>query len=822
MPKCMFVDPAEMRKPGFLSFQDIPMNQYHQTFEAERALYSDQELVGIYRDMLVIREFENMLGAIKKQGSYCGRSFTYPGPAHLSLGEEAVAVGQAFYLNRNDYVIGNHRSHHEVIAKAFSAIRKLTSPELTEIMEGFGHGQLLKVVEKQPHPTVEETAQDFFLYGAVCELFAKQYGFNGGMGGSMHAFFLPFGIYPNNAIVGGSAPIGTGIALFNKCNRRGGIVVVNAGDGSVGCGPVWEALNFAAMDQYTTLWEEGYQGGLPVMFHFTNNSYGMGGQTRGETMAYRELVRIGAGISPTQLHAERVDGFNPLAVVDAYRRKKEILEQGKGPCLLDVVSYRFSGHSPSDASSYRTEEEIAAWQREDPVPAFCEKLILGGVFTRAQAEEVEDSAKRQIERVFLAATDNQLTPFVDFKTQPDYIERVMFSNLHMDQMAPGNCDVTIPKEENPRVRQIAKKARFAYDQVGNLLSKTKVMNVRDGIFEAVLDKFYTDPTLIAYGEDVRDWGGPFAVYRGLTESLPYHRYFNSPISEAAMIGASVGYGMAGGRVIVELMYSDFIGRAGDELFNQLAKWQPMSAGLLKMPVVIRVSVGEKYGAQHSQDWSALAAHIPGLKVVFPVTPYDAKGLMNTALAGTDPVMFFESQRVYDLGEQFHQEGVPQEYYEIPMGEPDIKRTGSDLTILSVGATLYRAMEAARELQEKYNISAEIIDARSVVPFNYEPVVESVKKTGKILLVSDACTRGSILNDMAANITRLAFDYLDAPPVVVGAQNWIAPSYEYDTEFFPQAHWILDAIHQEVLPLEGYLPTRSYLPGELLRKGRLGV
>ena len=175
---------------------------------------------------------------------------------------------------------------------------------------------------------------------------------------------------------------------------------------------------------------------------------------------------------------------------------------------------------------------------------------------------------------------------------------------------------------------------------------------RDGLFEAMAHRFAIDPTMAAWGEENRDWGGAFAVYRGLTELLPYRRLFNSPISEAAIIGAGVGYALSGGRAVVELMYCDFLGRAGDEVFNQAAKWQSMSAGLLKMPLIMRVSVGNKYGAQHSQDWSALVNHIPGLKVYFPTTPTDAKGMLNLALAGTDPVVFLESQLLYDMGEQF--------------------------------------------------------------------------------------------------------------------------------------------------------------------------
>jgi len=285
---------------------------------------------------------------------------------------------------------------------------------------------------------------------------------------------------------------------------------------------------------------------------------------------------------------------------------------------------------------------------------------------------------------------------------------------------------------------------------------------------------------------------------------------------------AVGYGMAGGRVIAEIMYCDFLGRSGDEVFNQLPKWQSMSGNMIKMPVVIRVSVGSKYGAQHSQDWSSLVTHIPGLKVVFPATPYDAKGLMNSALQGTDPVIYFESQRLYDVGELFRAEGVPEEYYEIPLGEPDIKREGTDITILTIGATLYNAITAADTLKSEYDISAEVIDARSLVPFNYDLVIESVKKTGKILLASDACSRGSYMKDMAQTITELAFDYLDAPPIVVGSRNWITPAYELEEYFFPQPEWILDAIHEKILPLKGHIVSNNFTELEQTRRNKEGV
>jgi 2-oxoisovalerate dehydrogenase E1 component len=235
-----------------------------------------------------------------------------------------------------------------------------------------------------------------------------------------------------------------------------------------------------------------------------------------------------------------------------------------------------------------------------------------------------------------------------------------------------------------------------------------------------------------------------------------------------------------------------------------------------------VSVGSKYGAQHSQDWTSFCAHIPGLKVYFPATPYDAKGMMNRALRGTDPVVFFESQRLYDVGEMFVPGGVPAGYYEVVEGEPVVRRAGTDLTIVTVGSTLYRAIEAADVLKAKYGVSAELIDARFINPLDYGPILESVRKTGKLVLASDACERGSFLHTVASNVAQLAFDSLDAPVAVVGARNWITPSAEMEDVFFPQKEWILDTIHERVVPLAGHVVTTNQSTGEMLRRNRKGV
>ncbi len=823
MPKSQYVDPNEIRKSGWIKFQDIPVNQYNKTLEEEKANFSTEDFLRIYRDMAIIREFETMLNSIKTTNEYNGIQYNHPGPAHLSLGQEASSVGQAYILDKDDYIFGSHRSHGEILAKGLSAIEKLSDKELMEVMESFFDGAILRVVEEKQgnRNDVKALAVDFLVYGTLAEIFARETGFHKGLGGSMHAFFTPFGIYPNNAIVGGSGDIAVGAALYKKINRKNGIVIANIGDASIGCGPVWEGLCLAAMDQYKQLWEGEYKGGLPFILNFFNNQYGMGGQTRGETMGYDMLARIGAGVNPEQMHAERIDGYNPLAVIDAMKRKKKVLEEKNGPVLLDTITYRFTGHSPSDASSYRTKEEVEAWMQQDSLLGYKAELIMAGVAKEEKFAEILESTKELITKACKLAIDDSVSPRMNLAVNANQIANLMFSNQRVEKMEDRECEVLMPKDENPRVQQNKKKIRVGI-QDGKPVSKNKVLNYRDAMFEAIIDKFYTDPTLVAYGEENRDWGGAFAVYRGLTEALPYHRLFNSPISEGAIVGSAVGYGMCGGRAIVELMYCDFLGRAGDEIFNQLSKWQSMSAGILKMPVVVRVSVGSKYGAQHSQDWSSLCAHIPGLKLVFPATPYDAKGLLNSALMGTDPVIFFESQRLYDIGEMFNPEGVPEGYYEIPLGEPDIKRAGKDITILTIGATLYRALDAAKILEEKYGISAEVIDARSIVPFNYDMVLESVKKTGKIILASDACERGSHLKDMAQTISELAFDHLDAPPVVIGAKNWITPAYELEEYFFPQPEWFIDAINEKIMPLKGHVSKTNFTPNEQLRTNRLGI
>ncbi|ERG64265.1 hypothetical protein L332_07340 [Agrococcus pavilionensis RW1] len=804
MVKELPIDPDDIRRSGELKLGSIPVNAYEAPLAEERRRYGDAALERIGRDMLLVREFELMLNSIKREGAYLGVAYNHLGPAHLSIGQEAQAVGQAFTLDPRDKVFGSHRSHGEVVAKGLSAIAKAEPNALREDLTRWAGGETWRVVrDLLEDDDPQQLAINYLMYGMAAETFGRRTGFNRGLGGSMHAFFPPLGIYPNNAIVGGSAPLATGAALYNRLRNEDGLVVASIGDASTGTGPVWESFNFASMGQLRGLMDEAHSGGLPVIFFIVNNFYGMGGQPIGETMGFERVARIGAGVNPERMHAQSIDGNDPFAVIDAMRQAREHIEAGTGPVLIDCQTYRLSGHSPSDASSYRTKEELDRWAAADPIERYFGRLVDEGVVDGDRQSALKAWAEQTVRAALEVAIDDRVSPRMRLRDEPEVMAGLTFNSTSADPAEASAGETSVAEADLPHLQAIRKKSRIGVAD-GAPMPGSKAVTFRDAIFEAIVHTTAADDRIALWGEENRDWGGSFGVYRGLTEFLPRHRLFNSPISEAAIIGAGVGFALAGGRPLVELMYADFIGRAGDELFNQMAKWQPMSGGLVQLPMVVRISVGAKYGAQHSQDWSSMATTVPGLKVLFPATARDAKGLLISALRGNDPVLFFESQRLYDQPEVVHPEGVPVDALPTPIGVPNLVRRGDDLTILTVGATLYRALEAAKRLHEQYGIEAELIDARSLVPFEYDMLLESVRKTGRLLCASDANLRGSWLHTVATTVTAEAFDDLDGPVTVLGARNWIAPPAELEWEYFVTADDILDAVHERILPLSGHV------------------
>ena len=816
MVKSLSIDPSEVRKSRFIELGQIPVNVFSKTFKDTLSEIGKDEIIFSYRLMSLIREFELMLEEIKKQGKYQETQFKYAGPAHLSIGQEGAAVGQALGLDASDIILGSHRSHGETLAKGMFAIQKLSELELNQILSGT---ETKHIVErfKSLETNVRKKAVEIFIYGLISEIFGKQTGFNKGLGGSMHAFFTPFGIFPNNAIVGGSAPIATGVALYNRVQRKPNVVVANIGDASSSCGPVWESMNFAAMGQFSKDEGKNINCGTPIIYFFVNNFYGMGGQPIGETMGYENLARIGAGINPENLHAEVVDGNNIFAVKDAIVRAKKIISEGKGPVLIDCQTYRFSGHSPSDASSYRTKEEIDAWRNVDPIRVLEKDILANDLMSQDEIENMQRNIKKIIFDGFKKAIDDDISPRLPLHSQPEIIGDLTFNNTFKKIDFGFQAETLIDPNQTQRRQSLNKKTRLGIDQNG-ILSGIKAVTFRDALFESILEHAVHDDSLIIYGEENRDWGGAFGVYRGLTEVLPAHRLFNSPIAEAAIVGTAVGYAMAGGRVLVELMYADFIGRAGDEIFNQLAKWQAMSGGILKLPVVLRISVGSKYGAQHSQDWSSLLTHIPGLKIVYPATAYDAKGLMASALESNDPIIFVENQRLYDNVETLNPEGVPVEYYKIDIGKPAIVKKGHDITIFSVGACLNRAISAAEQLDSKWNVSAEVIDARSLVPFDPDLLIKSVSKTKKLICISDACERGNWLHGIINLIYEKNGKDLKGKISHIMAPNWITPAAEQEWNYFPSVENIIDAVIEQGIDLINRSKSIGPNTLEKLKKG----
>jgi len=293
---------------------------------------------------------------------------------------------------------------------------------------------------------------------------------------------------------------------------------------------------------------------------------------------------------------------------------------------------------------------------------------------------------------------------------------------------------------------------------------------REAIREAVIEEMDKDKSVFLIGEDIGVYGGAFRAYKGLLEKYGPERVVNTPISEIGIVGAGVGAALTGQRPIAELMFIDFATLAMDQIVNQAAKIRYMTGDSLNVPMVIRTQGGAGRGvaAQHSQSLEAWFYHVPGLKVVMPATSYDVKGLLKTAIRDDNPVVFLEHKMIYLIKGE-----VPEEEYTIPFGEADIKREGSDITIVAYSNMLFKSLEAAKEL-EKDGISCEIVDPRTLVPLDIDTIIDSVKKTGRLVVVTEACKRGSVASDISAKVTEKAFDWLDAPVKIVAGLNTPIP------------------------------------------------
>ncbi len=737
----------------------IPAYRYKGSLKEElkAGTITRAEAAAILEDMLMIRELEEMIVKLRSGAYEPIRDFNYRGPTHVSVGQEGTAAGACCALELADNITSTHRGHGESLAKGTVAIRQMTD-EL-----------LRKRVPRRDTSKREdllEAALEEHVYRMIGELFGKDDGYCRGRGGSMHIADFTVGHLGANAIVGGGVPIATGAAMANRYLKRGNVVCCFAGDGAYANGVVLESLNWAAQAQFTNHLADGSKFGLPIIFLVCNNHYGMTGRCDDEVMGVERMARRAAGFASNNMHCEVVNGMNVLAVREAVLRAARLCREGKGPVLLDVDCYRYWGHSLSDPrNEYRTREEEASWKAIDPIESYKQELLTAKVLAAdgiaALEKRVADRNARAAKRAAAAA---------------DPAAKEVLTFMYTDT----KCE-TVPAE-------------FAKAELVGPLPEIKrvkgELTYKDALKEALVQEMLRDRRVVFYGEDVADYGGAFKVTKGLLEAFGRNRVFNTPISEACICGTGCGAAMNGLRPVVELMYFDFALMSSDQISNQAAKWHYMSGAQTEVPLVIRCSAGagKGYGGQHSQTLESMFCHIPGLYVVYPATPYDAKGMLKAAIRDNNPVMFVESQALYGM-----KGVVPEGEYVVPLGVADVKRQGTDITLVAWGPVVHDCLKAAEKLQAEKGVSAEVVDLRSLVPLDMDTVLRSVRKTGRCVVASQAIQIGSYTGEIASAIQDEAFDYLDAPVKRVGARNGIAPqSHILEAAFLPNVNDILAA------------------------------
>ena len=710
--------------------------------ESASGLLDKAAALALLDDMLAIREMEEMIVRLRGGGGYEPLpGYDYRGPTHVSIGQEASAVGASSALRITDNVTSSHRGHGDAIAKGFSAIRQMSDEQLRARM-GAAAGTREELLA---------AALEGHLYRVIAELFGKDEGYGRGRGGGMHIGDFSTGNLGANAIVGGSVPIATGAAMARRYEGSDTVVCCFAGDGAYANGVVLESLNWASQYQWTNHYAGERPYGLPVIFFIQNNHYGMTHRTDDEVTGVRHLARRAAGFSDGNMHAEVVNGMDVLAVRDAVIRAAETCRLGEGPVLIEASTYRYYGHSLSDPrNEYRTREEEAAWRAVDPIETFKAQLVDSGLAT---TDEVAAVAAEAVARNARAAKRAAAA----HDPAPETLLDLLYTDGTSDTLPADAAQVVLAAA--PPVAKRDAEGRILY---------------RDALREALVEEMERDSRVIFYGEDVADYGGAFKLTKGLMEAFGRNRVFNTPISEACICGTAVGAGIVGLRPVVELMYMDFALMSSDQIANQAAKWHYMSGGQVEVPVVYRCSVGagKGYGGQHSQSLESLFTHIPGLYVLYPATAEDAKGLLKSAIRTNNPVVFVESQGLYST-----KGVVPEGEYTTPIGKARVARDGTDATIVAWGPAVPDALKAAETLSAERGLSVEVIDLRSLVPLDMETVLASVRKTGRVVVAAQAVLTGSFVNEVVARIQAEAFDDLDGPVGRVGAAPGISPQAE---------------------------------------------
>ncbi len=595
----------------------------------------------------------------------------------------------------------------------------------------------------------QETKQDHY-NKMMAELCGRETGYCLGRGGSMHIADVEKGNLGATGIVGGNIPVATGAGLAQKMQNTDRVVICFFGDGASSTGNFHESLNLAG------LWK------LPVVYIVENNLYGMSVPIEKAAAKLDIADRACAYDMP----GETVNGMDVLTVREAVRRAVERARKGEGPSLIECQTYRWYGHSRSDPRAYRTKQEEAAWKARDPIPNFAAWLAENSICTQEEIAKLEDWVEDAIEEATEFALNSPMPP-------AEELERFVYAPFQWTEH-----DYATERELRRRCREGGPGTR-------------KVL-YREALQEAAREEMQRDPSVFIMGEDVGLYGGAYGATRDLFDEFGPERVRDTPISEATIGGAAVGAAMAGMRPIAEIMYVDFTPLAMDQIANQGAKNRYMFGGKTIVPMVIRTEggAGRSIAAHHSQSLEALWTHFPGIYVVMPSTPCDAKGLLKAAIRDDNPVMFIEHKMLYGV------EGyVPEEDYVIPYGVADVKREGSDVTVITYSRMVHRTLEAANKLAEE-GISVEVIDLRTLKPLDMDTIAASIKKTGRVVGVTEAYKTGSFVTELAMRIQEEVFDWLDAPVVRVAAADVPVPMSEtLEDAAIPSVERIIAGIRQ---------------------------
>ena len=508
--------------------------------------------------------------------------------------------------------------------------------------------------------------------------------------------------------------IADGIALANKITKSQQSTLVFSGDGGASEGDFHESLNVAAV------WD------LPVIFAVENNCWGLSTPSI-EQFRCKQFIDKGIGYG---MNAVQVDGNNILDVIRTVRKINDEIRIDPKPYLLELMTFRMRGHEESSGTKYYPEGIQDEWEKKDPVSNFESYLIEIGLLNEAEIKHIKEIMKEEIQHGFDEA---HAEPTIEASLESELSD--LFAP-HIQQL----IEATGPKEEK----------RFI-----------------DAIQDALTQSMERHNSLVLMGQDIAEYGGAFKVTEGLVEKFGRDRVRNTPICESAIIGAGLGLSISGMKAMVEMQFADFVTCGFNQIINNLAKmhwrWGQNADVVVRMPT----GAGTAAGPFHSQSNEAWFFHTPGLKILYPSTPYDAKGLLNAAFEDPNPVLFFEHKFLY----RSLKEEIPTDYYTVEIGKARTVLSGTDLTIITYGLGVYWATET---MDNYSDISAEILDLRSLMPLDKEAIFQAANKTGKVIVLHEDCLTGGIGGELVALITEHCFEQLDAPVLRVASMDTPVP------------------------------------------------